>query len=108
MAEYIDREELLQDIHESIVFSVARSGKGQTSLELKGANKILDRIKSAPTVDVVEVVRCKDCKHYKTSPLFPEKQGKYCYKVLKDNGIAVGHGFKENDYCSYGERKCEE
>ena len=65
------------------------------------AISILDHL---PSADVDEVVRCKDCIHYKTSPLFPEKQGKYCYKVLKNNGIAVGHGFNENDYCSYGER----
>ena len=39
----------------------------------------------APTVDAVEVVRCKDCKEYK-----------YCFLLPNDD-----------DYCSKGERKEE-
>ena len=52
MARYIDVELLLQDISESVVFTV-RDAK--TSPELRGARKILDRIENAPTADVVEV-----------------------------------------------------
>ena len=52
MAEYIEREALLKDIEESVVFTV-RSGK--PSLEIRGANAITDRIKSAPTANVAEV-----------------------------------------------------
>ena len=52
MAEYIDREELLKDINDSVRFST-RNGE---SAELRGVHKIVDRIKSALTVDVVEVV----------------------------------------------------
>ena len=52
MAEYIEREALLKDISESVVFTV-RGDK--PSLEIRGANKVIDRIKSAPTADVVEV-----------------------------------------------------
>lgn len=52
MVEYIDREVLLKDIEESVVFTV-RSDK--PSLEIRGANKIIDRLKVAPTADVVEV-----------------------------------------------------
>lgn len=39
--------------------------------------------------DVVEVVRCKDCKHY--------DGGRFCYYTE----ITV----LDNDYCSYGERR---
>lgn len=53
MAEYIEREALLKDISESVVFSVR---KEQPLLEIRGANKITDRIKAAPAADVVEVV----------------------------------------------------
>lgn len=52
MAEYIEREVLLKDIEESVVFTV-RSDK--PSLEIRGANKITDRIKVAPAADVVEI-----------------------------------------------------
>lgn len=53
-------------------------------------------ILSAPTVDAVEVVRCKDCKHYKNAegckPLCQKFEGLYGYP-------------KEDDFCSYGERR---
>lgn len=52
MAEYIDREELLKDIEDSVRFS-SRNG---VSAEMRGAHKIVERIFSAPTVDVDEVV----------------------------------------------------
>ena len=44
--------------------------------------------------DVVKVVRCKDCKHY---------IGNYCCRDIKDRTNMFF--MKENDYCSYGERK---
>lgn len=56
----ISRSALLADIEESVVFSVKN---GQPSAEIRGANKITDRIKAAAAVDAVEVVRCRDCKH---------------------------------------------
>ena len=54
MAEYIEREALLQDISETVLFSV-RGGAELPTPEMRGANKVIDRIKSAPTADVVEV-----------------------------------------------------
>lgn len=52
MAEYIEREALFIDIFGSVVFSV----RNEPSAEMRGANKILDRIKCAPAADVVPVV----------------------------------------------------
>ena len=46
----ISRSALLADIEESVVFSVK---DGQPSAEIRGANKITDRIKAAPAVDAV-------------------------------------------------------
>ena len=54
MAEYIEREALLQDIGETVLFSV-RGGAKLPTPEMRGSNKVIDRIKSAPTADVVEV-----------------------------------------------------
>ena len=90
MAEYIDREALLKDIEESVVFTVSR---GKPSLEIRGANAITDRIKSAPAADVEEVKRgrwieqtisgeatwcCSECKmlgspHWKRCPVCEAK-----------------------------------
>jgi hypothetical protein len=48
---YIDKELLLKDISETVVFSV----RNFDSPELRGAKKVTDRILNAPVVDVVEV-----------------------------------------------------
>lgn len=45
--------------------------------------------------DVVEVVRCNDCKHGQSYNMFGSR---YC---LKHNDVAV----RDNDFCSYGERE---
>lgn len=54
MAEYIEREALLKDIGETVLFSV-RGGAELPTPEMRGANKVIDRIKSTPTADVVDV-----------------------------------------------------
>ena len=51
-------------------------------------------IEDAPTVDAVEVVRCKDCKHY--FHYGDEVYGCRTYGMLKTN---------PDSFCSYGERK---
>ena len=54
------------------------------------------QIADAPTVDAVEVVRCKYCKHYEI----------HKPKVLENcerNGYIIP--MKPDDFCSYGERK---
>ena len=58
-------------------------------------NRALD---DSPTIDAVPVVRCKDCKHYKTG---------VCLKIYYD-GLASRYAWQErkpDDFCSYGERK---
>ena len=52
-------------------------------------------IEDAPTVDAVEVVRCKDCK-YRKRPLFAGN-GIYCVENRRH--------FELDDFCSYGERR---
>lgn len=58
-------------------------------------------LKEIPKVDAVEVVRCKDCKHYDNS------EG-ICWCHLNSKFYKWGtdwHGFPEDGFCSYGERK---
>ena len=49
---------------------------------------IYDCVRSQPTADVAEVVRCKDCTEW-------DKDEYEC---------SHWYGFREDDYCSYGER----
>lgn len=46
-----------------------------------------------PTADVVEVVRCKDCKHFRFSDMYGECSQAHMGIVRPD------------DFCSYGERE---
>ena len=63
-------------------------------------------IETAPAVDAVEVVRCKDCEH------FADAKG-------KDSGKPIGYGQCKwstgirgivcaDDYCSFGERRTDD
>ena len=51
--------------------------------------------------DVVEVVRCKDCKHWNET----ERQCENDY-IVSDNegGASFSLNFCPDDFCSYGER----
>ena len=97
MAEYINREELLKDISDSVRFTA----RGGYSAEIRGANKILDCIYSAPTVDVV---RCRDCKHFDI-----EEGDELGTCMGKFHCISLGGEFyPEPDYfCPYGERRSD-
>lgn len=91
MAEYIEREK-----------AIAEFDKGDLLVgdNVKWAKEILYR---TPTADVVEVVKCKDCKYYKAQKqsMIWENKKKYCCRV-------VALKVNETDYCSYGERRCED
>ena len=55
---------------------------------------VAEMISDAPTIDAVEVVRCKDCKNYWKSA------GMCCFA-----GMPINDSVKAYDYCSRGERR---
>ena len=85
MTEYIDRNALLQKIRWA-----------------SDAEEAVISVRRMPAADVVEVVRCNDCKHCNISLVIPNgrviytcMEGSHDHKVLLD----------PTDYCSYGVRK---
>lgn len=52
MAEYIDRETLLHDVEQSVVYTVREK---ITSAEMRGARKVIERIKCAPAVEPIYI-----------------------------------------------------
>ena len=91
MARYIDADALKLDIDLS---------KGATVLDF--ALSVIKSVKEAPTADVVEVVRCKDCAY--REHFYPEKQ------IGEEAREAYYCGIRKTtvratDFCSYGERK---
>ena len=59
-------------------------------------------VNELPTVDAVEVVRCKDCKHG-----FLTDDGSYSCELV-DEHYGWGYRTKADDFCSYGERRTDE
>ena len=63
-----------------------------------GAVTDKDLINEMPSVDAVEVVRCKDCKHAWIHPcgyVYCHRDGRNAYEMT----------FNLDSFCSYGERK---
>ena len=81
MSRYIDVDELL-----ALIPTIED--------EYKYCRKIINNI---PTADVVEVVRCKDCKYRKIEFGWNGKRYKMCANT--------DYPTDDDAYCSYGERR---
>ena len=81
----IDADKLMEEL-DNIVYT--RKATDRHALQIVSA------IRNAPTVDAVEVVRCKDCKYWE---LMPEGM----HDCINSRGLAYP---KTKDYCSYGVR----
>lgn len=72
------------------------------------AEDVIMMIKTAPTVDAVPVVRCRECKHFrhygKTSLFINGKNIKagWCQRRISYD---EEYRMTVDDFCSYGERK---
>jgi len=54
------------------------------------ASEVAKAVENAPTVDAEPVIRCKDCRFYNT----------HDHRCVRMN-----HGFKDDFFCAWGERK---
>ena len=89
MAEYIDRESLISNLKDL---------PEQERIEYMG---IYDLVKSQPTADVVEVVRCKDCRHRGNSDICPMFH--LCYSVSE--GYYWEDFTMDDAFCRYAKRR---
>lgn len=93
MPTYIDKDKLMNEFIEF----VAPSNR-DSSLPIPTWNDAVSLLGSAPDADVVEVIRCKDCKHY-----FIGNCMNTDVPIYADNGAEF---MPDSDfYCSYGERR---
>ena len=75
---------------------ILTAGIGKTIIEYSESD-IGYMIRKRPTVDAVEVVRCKDCKHWHKDTVFCD------YMSYREASERVN--WYADDFCSYGERK---
>ena len=89
MSRYIDADTFKRSIENAMekMHLIA----GVKAVDVGAVIKAIDLM---PTADVVEVVRCGQCKHWKINP--HNLYGGYCRYC---------EGAKVDHYCSYGERK---
>ena len=90
MTRLIDSDSLLRKIHDT--------AEGLADCDQQNAAWALRKyavrdIMDAPSVDAVEVVRCRECKHLMFSDLYGE---------CKRGNLGI---VNPDDFCSYGERK---
>ena len=85
MARYIDADALMERCF-------ARLKDGEVLYRVSPQDII-----ETPTADVVEVVRCRDCKYWGGST--------FGYVCEAWSGMDLKHHTRPNDFCSYGERK---
>lgn len=91
MSDYISRHDAIEEIRKAENHAFNSFYKG-----LVKAHKI---VADLPPADVVEVVRCRDCKHcYFADNRVPDEQGWVC-EINSSEPVNL------NGFCSYGERK---
>ena len=91
MPRYIDTEELLKVPNVRKVCEYDETGECITYKAVP-----VEAIENAPTVDTVEVVRCKNCVLYRV-------EDRYSYAHCALDGMQR----EQDDYCSYGTRRKE-
>ena len=102
MARYIDADLLMEALQEEFEFEPTLCTVDENKWFKRGIKCAIRNVDRIPTADVVEVVRCKDCKHRNTYEEFnrniQEMVECHCCEILK-------HDFGEDFFCAHGECK---
>lgn len=101
MAEYIDREALIQELDAKLCALHGELDENRIVYDAftDGFEECVGEVgKFQFSADVAPVVRCKDCKHYEMG---------VCLKIYSDGNAhpEAWQSRKPEDFCSYGERK---
>lgn len=98
MSEYIDIKAAIKRFNEL-------HGETNTLLNCYNADWIISFFETLSTVNVAEVVRCKDCNYFLDKQ--KENHQGICMCGEKDTSYAADFYPYADDFCSYGERKDE-
>lgn len=103
--EYIDREEAIKILEQYDLSSGSTLGCHSGAIECA-----ISAIEMLPAADVVEVVRCRECKYWGDEDGKLQRSDGLLFARCKVHnylldGRHTGWCPTENDFCSYGERK---
>ena len=90
MSDYIKREDAIRQIVKT---------SAQNELDIPAIGTVIYILSEMDSADVVEVVRCDQCRHF--DAINNDDHG-WC-KLISDLPIGVSVRYHD-DYCSYGER----
>ena len=90
MTRLIDADKLLEIYKKWIPQLSSKEDEG----DRRGVETCIAVLEDMPTVDAVEVVRCRECKYHRDTSIT-----EYEHCCLIDKTV------RYNDFCSYGERK---
>lgn len=98
----IDADRLIEDMGASCLPIMEKGISEITGDE----SSIVDHINSAPAIDAVPVVRCKDCKHMRERHYEKPGEEPYIKRACESKyGLTERYMVNEWDYCSRGERR---
>lgn len=96
MTKYIDADKVIDYANQEVTAAFCYP-QGQRKLDedaYRGKWAFVKQVMvGMPAVDVVEVVRCKDCRHWDSDALCCSRENHYIVNA------------EANDYCSYGVRR---
>jgi len=99
-------ESVLKDLYKTIDKNLCVFDSSQADIKnqcLEYIKLYIDKVKGNVMGDIVEVIKCKNCKYYKVGNLNAD----YCYhERYKD--MSQGVSYKPDDFCSYGKLKKNE
>ena len=98
---YIERE-AVHDLVRELPKYIMTSHISSKNYEMLDAEKLQELIDSIPAADVVEVVRCKDCKHGQKNN-YGQLRGRYICEYHQDYTPL----FSPSHFCGNGERREE-
>ena len=89
MARYIDADKQIERYSKKLGFYIDDEGEDRFSAKCEEIRAVITALYNAPTADVAEVVRCKDCIHFtgewygmckkdKERPFIPVTCNHYC------------------------------
>ena len=94
MPRYIDADVLLERLKFKRDTSTNLDGRKRYGLD-----SAISQVRKAPTADVVEVVRCKDCKHYDMRHVGDGRA--LVFRCTHQLGLRCP---SEDNWCNFGER----
>ena len=113
MSKYIDVDVFIKSFREALPGLKAQVDPDLTPKAyayLRGGEAIIEDLTKFPAADVVEVVRCRECKYWGDEDgKLQRSDGLLFARCIIHNylldGRHTGWCPTENDFCSYGERK---